>query len=212
MEKKRRISVKPALAVTLWVLLLPLAQAGCITTNWANNNLINKNKTTSIPIWQITQDGSSNSVKWVEHAPNPRFATYDPNGDSDPADENTFLDDVVLDKETGLVWERYTAFPARDWYDAKSYCYDKNMGDRKGFRLPSVEELASLVKPDKTNPALPDNHPFVKVEPSTYWSHITLDDPTVTTPSAYTVDFYFGHVGSNDKLGKLYVRCVRGGN
>ena len=40
------------------------------------------------------------SLKWVDHKLNPRFAIYDL---GTPADEG---DDLVLDKEKGLIWTR----------------------------------------------------------------------------------------------------------
>jgi len=67
---------------------------------------------------------------------------------------------AVLDKETGLVWERDTNNTMGDWYDACDYCYNLALGGRKGWRLPTVEELSSLVDPLKSNPSLPDGHPL----------------------------------------------------
>jgi hypothetical protein len=40
------------------------------------------------------------SLKWVDHKPNPRFAIYDPGTPTDKGD------DLVLDKEKGLIWTR----------------------------------------------------------------------------------------------------------
>jgi hypothetical protein len=53
-----------------------------------------------IPNWQITTDGTATSVTWVDYTPNLRFAIYDNN----TPDNDT--DDLVLDRETGLVWVR----------------------------------------------------------------------------------------------------------
>ena len=67
---------------------------------------------------------------------------------------------AVLDKETGLVWERVPSTSKIDWFYAEYECYSKTVGGRKGWRLPSVAELASLIDPTQSNPKLPSGHPF----------------------------------------------------
>ena len=42
------------------------------------------------------------------------------------------------------------------------------VGGTKGWRLPSVAELASLVDPANSNPALPTGHPFSNVQSPFY--------------------------------------------
>jgi len=102
------------------------------------------------------EDGTDKSVKWIDHSPNPRFAIYDSNTPTDEAD------DVVLDKETGLVWERAPSSGMMNWDTAVCNCYDKYLGGRKGWRLPTIEELTSFVDPNN-NPTLPVGHPFSNV-------------------------------------------------
>ena len=31
----------------------------------------------NVPLWNITQNGTAMSIKWKDHAPNPRFAIHD---------------------------------------------------------------------------------------------------------------------------------------
>ncbi len=158
------------------------------------------------PIWEITQDGTDVSVDWQDHAPNPRFAVYDTDGDSteDPA---TWVDDVVLDKETGLVWERSPSTTTRDWYSAIYTAYDKYLGGRKGWRLPTIEELASLVDRNEGPPTLPSGHPFA-VQSSDYWSSTTA---AADTSYKWLVPFTTGIVRGYTKSTTIYVWCVRGG-
>jgi hypothetical protein len=48
------------------------------------------------------------------------------------------------------------------------------LGNRLGWRLPTVNELASLVDPSRSDPALPAGHPFNDVQLSDhYWSATT---------------------------------------
>ena len=54
-----------------------------------------------------------------------------------------FNSDAVLDKETGLVWEKSPATTAGTSSSARSTCANKAVGGRKGWRLPSMPELAT---------------------------------------------------------------------
>jgi hypothetical protein len=59
---------------------------------------------------------------------------------------------AVLDKETGLVWERSPSTVTRDWTDAMERCPRVTVANRYGWRLPTVEELASLKHLDQSSP------------------------------------------------------------
>src|SRR5262249_44050324 len=67
---------------------------------------------------------------------------------------------AVLDRETGLVWQRSPNGVNASWFGSAGKCHsDAATGNRLGWRLPSVEELASLVDRTQSNPALPPGHP-----------------------------------------------------
>ena len=182
-----------------------------VTKDWALKNLVNRLRGYTLPVWQIFKDGQEKAVKWKTHPDNPRFAVFDPDGDS-TTDNSTWYDDLVLDRETGLVWERRPNH-ASNWITALDDCYDDiTKGGRKGWRLPGIEELTSLVDPDKTAPALPDGHPFsiyFDSSLSDYWSStVDGDDPS----RALVLDSYDGEVKSSAKsyFDGLSL-CVRGG-
>lgn len=115
---------------------------------------------------------------------------------------------AVRDEETGLVWETTLETTEMSWSDARAACADKDIGDRKGWRLPSISELSSLVDPTvKARPTLPLGHPFVNVH-DVYWSATTVTD---NTKSAWLVFFDTGKVLYAFKTITFNVWCVRNG-
>lgn len=127
------------------------------------------------------------AVEWKVHQPNTRFAVDESGTPGDAAD------DLVLDKETGLIWTRNAnlAGESLTWKDAIAYCRDMvRLGNRKGWRIPTVEELTSLVDLSQRIPALPPGHPFINVQPHYYcWSGANYDSPREFT---WYVNFYNG--------------------
>lgn len=124
---------------------------------------------------------------------------------------SAFDNQAVLDKETGLVWQR-TPEASFSWYMARNICATTTTGNRRGWRLPSVHELNSLIDPlsmtNPTGPVLPSGHPFVNVVPAYYWSStMSAEVPN----AAWIVDFGFGSVGFTTGLNDGFpVWCVRG--
>jgi hypothetical protein len=91
-----------------------------------------------------------------------------------------FANDAVLDKKTGLVWEKSPETTSARWTVARRTCLEKSVGGQKGWRLPSLEELASLVDSSIAPPglALPPGHPFVAIRSAVYWSSTRVgEDP-----------------------------------
>jgi hypothetical protein len=99
--------------------------------------------------------------------------------------------DGVLDKETGLVWEKSPQAASATWSVARRTCVEKNVGGQKGWRLPSLSELQSLVDPSiaPPGPTLPPGHPFLAVQSAVYWSETRVgEDPK----GAWAVHFGLG--------------------
>ena len=117
---------------------------------------------------------------------------------------------AVLDLETGLVWDQSPDTDTRTWVDALHHCYQRTVGGRKGWRLPTIEELASLIDPNNPggNPDLPPGHPFSNVQSSVYWSATT---DALNASFAWFVGLNFGSVFNVDKSDAGFVWCVRGG-
>ena len=78
----------------------------------------------------------------------------------------------ILDRETGLVWERIPSSSQRTFWLADNSCTHKLRGGRAGWRLPTVDELTSLVEqaPNSVGATLPPGHPFLNVGEAFYWT------------------------------------------
>lgn len=116
---------------------------------------------------------------------------------------------AVRDNNTGLVWEQSPSTMAT-WTDARLLCIDKPVGGTRGWRLPSVSELASLIDPSLPAPFVPAV--FTGVEQmAPYWSATANADNTSTSAtSKLSVNFQDGQVGVSSKSTPNFFWCVRG--
>jgi hypothetical protein len=89
-----------------------------------------------------------------------------------------FGGEAVLDKETGLVWQRSPSPTSQsDWGSSVAICIGTAIGGRRGWRLPTAWELMTLKDPNQANPALPLGHPFENVVTGViYWSSTAAPD------------------------------------
>ena len=117
--------------------------------------------------------------------------------------------EAVFDRETGLVWELSPGKDPVDWTGAQEHCLNLAAGGRKGWRMPSVHELASLVDPGVAppGPTLRAGHPFTNVQSANYWG--APPNPQYAAPPWY-VFFSNGRTKIADmKTGKARTWCVR---
>lgn len=154
------------------------------------------------PVWPML------NKTFVDWPSNPRFAVCD-----EGTTEN-LSDDMVLDKETGLIWSRDANYFGTDkeWADAILACRNEvTLGQRKGWRMCAIEEICSLLDMSQTSPALPSGHPFINVQGG-YWSattHATQNDRIYSVALGIN-----GHVGDLPKTGPwpgVWAWPVRGG-
>ena len=122
--------------------------------------------------------------------------------------------EAVLDRETGLVWQRTPQAPTKTQtlFGAIDLCWEgATTGGRKGWRLPAPEELMSLVDPTQSNPALPAGHPFLQVfPPGEYWVAGTISP---TNGGGFVFNLSTAFIGFADQDTFLAgAWCVRGGS
>lgn len=138
--------------------------------------------------------------------------------------------EVFMDPVTGLTWNRCSQGLTWDgsactgsydeldqWLDALNSCANSTAAGHSDWRLPSINELATIIDYASYNPTVdqsifPDNTPYA------YWSSSGMKKlyPIV----AWGIIFIDGEIGSAHKtdslaldttgLAKFNVRCVRG--
>lgn len=156
-------------------------------------------------VWFVDLVGAMPLESWDNQIPNAsqRFKVL-----------SEFNNQAVLDKETGLVWER-TPSGSAPWGQARMNCAALTLGNRLGWRLPSIHELSSLIDPSRatfpgTGLALPPGHPFTQVFPTFHWT-ATMDAEHPN--AAWVLDVSVGTVGiTTDLFFGNAVWCVRGGS
>lgn len=117
---------------------------------------------------------------------------------------------AVLDHETGLVWQRSPAYTARNWQGAVDTCRGETTGNRRGWRLPYIEEYLSLVDLSESLPAISSESPFTGID-GYYWSANTFDTPGSSEYEAVLFRSDDGLWIYGGRLTDHYVWCVRGG-
>jgi hypothetical protein len=118
----------------------------------------------------------------------------------------------VLDKETGLVWERSPSTSIINWIEAQDHCNHRPRGNRYGWRLPTIQELASLMDPTTVN-GLPSGHPFTVTGFLGVWSATTnVENSDTAWVAVYLVQGATNPMGRGAlKLFDNQAWCVRGG-
>ena len=112
---------------------------------------------------------------------------------------------AVLDRLTGLLWDRDTACELCTWSQALETCAAR--GD--GWRLPGVKEAASLVDHDAALGALSLWDPAFGADCLTPWLWSATPDLRAPGEAAFRVGFTFGLVEAAPVSEWAAARCVR---
>jgi hypothetical protein len=122
-----------------------------------------------------------------------------------PHSYDTTAKDVVIDRITGLMWERTLSNTFLTFENAGKRCAGLELGGHHDWRLPSRIELVSLLDTTRTQPSI-DADAFPGTPSDWFWtSSLAVDDPR----AAWYVYFYFGYPKTDDVSGRFSVRCVR---
>jgi hypothetical protein len=112
---------------------------------------------------------------------------------------------TVVDRVTGLMWQRAVDPGNMPFYDANMKCQRLGLGGYRDWRLPSRIELVSILDLAETQPSI-DRGAFPGTPSEWFWtSSIASDNPT----AAWYVYFYFGYPKTDEQRSHFRARCVR---
>ena len=116
--------------------------------------------------------------------------------------------EVVIDKNTGLMWQDNIDAKTirKNRKDAKQYCRDLVLAGYDDWYLPPLKQLKSIVDEKKYNPAIRDG--FKNIQAYHYWS--ASPNLSWSNINVSNIDFKNGQVYNNNRNGMCNVRCVRG--
>jgi hypothetical protein len=116
-------------------------------------------------------------------------------------------DETVTDVSTGLMWQKTSFDLKMNWQMALSNCESLSFAGYNDWRLPTKEELRSIVDHDNYKPAI-NRQIFSDTLSAFYWSSMSH---ALNTGFAWGVYFYHGDDYFHAKNLSYYVRAVRGG-
>ncbi len=114
---------------------------------------------------------------------------------------------IITDTKLGLLWQDNPAAKSTEkkWKSAKKYCKSLSLDGYSDWRLPSYDELLSIVDYDRHSPAIIPS--FRNIVYGYYWS---ASQDVSHAQRAWCVAFDHGGTNSSTKSNDWYnVRCVR---
>jgi hypothetical protein len=130
-------------------------------------------------------------------------------------------DGTITDRTTGLMWEKGGSSSAMRYWSAKRYVSRLNKEKSGGYndwRIPTTEELASLLECDRNNRAL-YIAPLFDVRQKAYWTSDTVPTAHAGLIRNNVIDFSNGTIDSTNSVstvpnftgeeGQCFIRAVR---
>lgn len=110
----------------------------------------------------------------------------------------------VTDHKTGLIWRQAVEPGVFTWAEAQDHANSIAQQTNLPWRMPTVEELGSLLDRSRYEPA----SAFPDMPSEWFWTALLCVD---CTSYAWYVDFSYGDVSGNHRSDSGTVRLVRGG-
>jgi len=114
---------------------------------------------------------------------------------------------IVKDPKTNLMWEDTPHVKETKITQprAKVYCSELKAGGFEDWRLPTIQELLTIIDYSRISPALLKEFSYVDDE-SFYWTQTTVADES---DAFWGVNFKRGASSKASEYYDRYVRCVR---
>jgi hypothetical protein len=114
--------------------------------------------------------------------------------------------DIVFHAKTGLSWQdNRSAMSEKLTYDeAERFCASLKSGNHNNWRIPTLNELSSIVDYTKYDPAILDG--FSSGGSVYYWSSTPYKGDS---DKVWGINFKSGATDANSKNYTRHIRCVR---
>ncbi len=129
-------------------------------------------------------------------------------------EENIIEDDkVVIDHATGLMWHQSGSFKNVSWKKAKKWVTKLNENGYAGFtdwRLPTLEEAASLLEPNAKNGNQFIDPAFDRTQSNVWTCDSNISSSSLSLDRAWSVNFNYSLVSRSDiMIERKKIRPVR---
>lgn len=122
-----------------------------------------------------------------------------------PSDQYTVTAETVTDNFTGLVWQRVAPNQNFTQASAIAFCNDLTLAGASDWRLPHMQELASIIDLTRRAPAI-DSVAFPNTPSEDFWSATPL---ARDANQGWNIHFSDGLDDFRDKGQLKRARCVR---